>query len=782
MRQIFPPKQNFMSLSVGDLLEARETFHVHLYNKENVIATAIGRFRIRKEDPDALDPETIRDIKDSPPRTLENTVVTPWSWPCILVFVNKWLSRDQMKEKPEQVVPRFIYMPDGRIIPLCVIYAAKKRSRISKLRDLTFTDRLVGGGYPVLSNVQGQQRYGTIGCLVTDGHSVFALTNKHVVGNATTNAEDNFDNEVYTIINEKPCKVGHAYPKQIGKKLFGEIYNGWPGKNIYSNVDAGLIKLEDVTDFTAQIFGIGEMGDLVDLTPQNITLDLVGCPVRAFGGASGQMQGEIQALFYRYKSMGGFDYVSDLIIGKIQNDNIEFITQPGDSGTLWFYDPRLVIIQEKDTDGNNSSSKDGERSKNIRTGILKFHFEDETTIGSDIEAILPKGKKAPKLQPIALQWGGQVLSTEDEENEHNFALATCLSTICRELDIDLVRNWNNGYSEYWGELGHYKVGSKAIDLLSNQKLLKLMSINSSSIAFDDDVLSQGNPETDPSVFVPLADVSDFIWKYKRGSNGEKEKPNHFADVDEEGTDNFRGRTLLGMFEDNIDTLNIDTWNEFYESINTEPKYRGSLPFRIWQIYNEMVKFLREKNLEKFVCAAGIISHYVGDSCQPLHSSRYHSGRPENPSRTLHSDYETKMLDRFSAEIIERVNTKLAGTRATPTVTGGKEAAISTMHLMNKVMHVLPPVEIIEVFERSSGRNKFKKMFEALGTQTIDCMSEGSLFLAELWESAWLEGGGDLIRDSNISTIDKEILKDLYNDPKFLESFQLVDSKYKDAMT
>ena len=52
--------------------------------------------------------------------------------------------------------------------------------------------------------------------------------------------------------------------------------------------------------------------------------------------------------------------------------------------------------------------------------------------------MLPKGKKAPKLQPIALQWGGQVLMAEDEEDEHNFALTTCLRTICRRADIDLV--------------------------------------------------------------------------------------------------------------------------------------------------------------------------------------------------------------------------------------------------------------------------------------------------------------------------------------------------------
>ena len=386
MRQFFPPKQDLQSLSVKDLLEAREIFHVHLYNKENVIATAIGRFRIRKEDPDAKHPDIIRENTDSPPRTLENTVVNPWSWPCILVFVKEWLSREQMRNKPEQVVPRFVYMPDGRVVPLCVIYAPKRKNGASKLNDLTFTDRLMGGGYPVLSNVQGQERIGTIGCLVTDGHSVYALTNKHVIGDVLSNPDEKSSSEIYTIINGKACKIGQAYPKQIGKKMFEEIYNGWPGKNIYSNVDAGLVKLEDVTDFTAQIFGIGEMGDLVDLTPQNITLDLVGCPVRAFGGASGHMRGEIQALLYRYKSVGGFDYVSDMIIGKIQNDNIDFVTQPGDSGTLWFYDPRLVSIQEKDAEQNNTHDSINEKSlsatnfdssDNIKTGKLKYHYDEE---------------------------------------------------------------------------------------------------------------------------------------------------------------------------------------------------------------------------------------------------------------------------------------------------------------------------------------------------------------------------------------------------------------------
>jgi hypothetical protein len=109
---------------------------------------------------------------------LENTIVKSWSWPCILVFVKEWLTQEQLKDTPDQVVPPFVYMPDGRVIPLCVIYAPKKESALPKLTNLTFPGQLMGGGYPVLTTVQGQQHVSSIGCLVTDGDSVYALTNK----------------------------------------------------------------------------------------------------------------------------------------------------------------------------------------------------------------------------------------------------------------------------------------------------------------------------------------------------------------------------------------------------------------------------------------------------------------------------------------------------------------------------------------------------------------------------------------------------------------------------
>jgi hypothetical protein len=41
---------------------------------------------------------------------------------------------------------------------------------------LAFPSDLAGGGFPILTDEQGQERIGSIGCLVTDGSSVYALT------------------------------------------------------------------------------------------------------------------------------------------------------------------------------------------------------------------------------------------------------------------------------------------------------------------------------------------------------------------------------------------------------------------------------------------------------------------------------------------------------------------------------------------------------------------------------------------------------------------------------
>src|SRR4051812_21038787 len=83
---------DYRSLSIRDLLEAREQYHWHLTNRRNVVGTAIGLYLIRKTDPwpDAKHPKERRRHGDSGERKLNNSEVRPYSWPCILAFVDKW--------------------------------------------------------------------------------------------------------------------------------------------------------------------------------------------------------------------------------------------------------------------------------------------------------------------------------------------------------------------------------------------------------------------------------------------------------------------------------------------------------------------------------------------------------------------------------------------------------------------------------------------------------------------------------------------------------------------
>src|SRR5262249_29686411 len=155
--------------------------------------------------------------------------------------------------------------------------------------------------------VQGVTHVGSLGCLVTDGESTFILTNRHVCGDP--------GNQVFSNIKGAGVRVGVSAGGGITKLPFDQVYDGWPGTRAFVNIDAGLIKVDDISQFTTQIYGLGELQQPLDLNPDTISTALIGAPVAAFGAASGALRGQILGLFYRYKSMGGFDYVCDFLIG-----------------------------------------------------------------------------------------------------------------------------------------------------------------------------------------------------------------------------------------------------------------------------------------------------------------------------------------------------------------------------------------------------------------------------------------------------------------------------------
>lgn len=706
----------FSMLNLADLLLARERNHVELMRKEHVVGTAVGLYLIRKSEPwgkkTGLGPRGKR-----PPRTLDNSEVRDYSWPCILAIVDEWKTERELHWQDR--VPRSLYLDEKRKVPVCVVYAPRQDVAETPIRPVVYPTSRMGGGFPVIADVQGREHIASIGCLVRDGHTVYALTNRHVTGPA--------GEPVYTRVADERVRIGVSSAKQLTRLPFTKLYPEFAGKQTYSNLDVGLIRVDDLNDWTASVYSIGTMGPIADLGIDNLSLRLIDCPVRAYGCGSGHMKGRLKALFYRFKSLGGSEYVSDFLICP-RNEGDDLSTHPGDSGTVWLLE----------------SPRQG-------------------------------------LMPIALQWGGQVFSSDGGQSQSSYALATCLSTVCNILDVDIVRDWNLSVSEYWGEVGHFAIGALACTVTFSglSGLERLMSRNLAQVGFE--VKDLRNPDKIIKSrahfsFVPLADVADDLWRNTRKSGAATgdDGNNHFADMDQKGVSGpFKGKTLLDLC---TNPANVDpaTWSTFYDGVpGTKP---GALPFRVWQGYNLMVDALKASDVLTFLCVAGCMAHYVGDACQPLHISRLHHGNPENAtsvSKKVHSVYETDMLNTHTAAIIDGVVAALKGQSVSGSFSGGHGAAVRVVRLMKDTVKALPPQEIVKAYnEEATPADRLNRLWKDFGTKTIARIADGCICMADIWASAWKEGNGQSIPQSQLVAIDQGKLAALYRQANFYPSMEL----------
>lgn len=712
-------------LSLRDLLDARDQYHIHLMRHANVIATAIGLYRIRTKDSWPTERSEGK-VHGTYARTLANSQVRYYSWPAILVFVERWVTEKELE--PGDLVPKTLYLPDGRSVPVCVIEAPKESRNETRPLSTVFPVNNIGGGWPVIARNQGQEYAATIACLVSDGHTVYALTNRHVAGEA--------GEIIYSRLGGKEQRIGVSSEKHLTRALFTTHYPGWPGRDVYVNLDVGLIDIDNLDRWTAEIRHVGQMGKMVDLSVHTISLALIGRDVRGTGAASGEMEGEIAALFYRYKTNGGFEYVADLLIGPRPAEANKakeptFATHPGDSGTLWLLEP--------DDEGKSPKSK----------------------------------AKHKDYQPLAMQWGRNMLYSAGEARPQSYVLATLLSRVCAELGVDPVRNWNLDQPDTWSAIGHFSIANRAQVALSNRspKLNTLMKNNADIISHDDATILAGEFSGMGSAdFVALADVPDFYWKpriAKQGFARTFEGPNHFADMDQPDPN---GKTLLELCRDDPKTF-IDPrkWAAFYDSVTDlesgdaiAEKYRGLLPFRVWQTFDAMVEFAAADKPREFVCAAGTLTHYIGDACQPLHISYLHDGDPlrlveytfthgERKGQTemrrfgkgVHGGYEDTMISAFREKVLAGLlNTPK--TEAEEMITTGFEAAKLTVEMMRKTFTSIPPMAVVNEFGSFLGKPKERAehLWRKFGNKTVKNMQSGAHLLAVLWESAWAVGNGD----------------------------------------
>jgi hypothetical protein len=204
----------------------------------------------------------------------------------------------------------------------------------------------------------------------------------------------------------------------------------------------------------------------------------------------------------------------------------------------------------------------------------------------------------------------------------------------------------------------------------------------------------------------------------------------------------------------------------------------------------MIRFAKAGKAAEFVCAAGVLTHYVGDACQPLHISFLHDGDPEQPqTRTIHhkngtteekieplgagvhSAYEDAMVNANRPDILDALES-VPKVKASQLIKTGFQAAKATIGMMKIVFARVPPKKIVQFFIESDAKPKqlSADMFEEFGKGTMICMQDGVSLLAVLWQSAWVAGGGDqTIPTSALKAFTRQRVMKICQDEEFLPS-------------
>ena len=110
-----------------------------------------------------------------------------------------------------------------------------------------------------------------------------------------------------------------------------------------------------------------------------------------------------------------------------------------------------------------------------------------------------------------------------------------------------------------------------------------------------------------------------------------------------------------------------------------------------------MEFAKKGDGASFLAAAGYLAHYVGDACQPLHSSQ-HSDGLNGAITGVHSTYEDHMVDADADDIAAGIGDAIKNLSFKPrAIHSPRDAAKAVMDLMIFAQKTLPPETICQIY-------------------------------------------------------------------------------------
>lgn len=234
----------------------------------------------------------------------------------------------------------------------------------------------------------------------------------------------------------------------------------------------------------------------------------------------------------------------------------------------------------------------------------------------------------------------------------------------------------------------------------------------------------------------LSDASIEPDSLLRDREGEKEARRHFIDLDELSKPPFAD-------------LPIDEQRarELYGDKRVD--HAGVLPWRIVNVLNQLREAFRKKDLAGIVSRSGWLSHYVGDACQPLHTTTNFDGQL-TCNQGIHSAFETDMIDRLKARY--RLESALPSSFLPEVIREPRRFIFGEIFASYGLVPDLLKADTESVAAvKKQRKDYYEELERRLGALARAQMLRAETTTANLWYTAWFQAGRPALPAAPVTT-------------------------------
>lgn len=211
----------------------------------------------------------------------------------------------------------------------------------------------------------------------------------------------------------------------------------------------------------------------------------------------------------------------------------------------------------------------------------------------------------------------------------------------------------------------------------------------------------------------------------RARDGEREKRNHYIDLDELDRPPF-----AKIPHDETDARRVLG--------DRRVEGAGRLPWRILDLRDRLVEAFRRGDRAEAATLSGWLSHYVADAYQPLHTTRNHDDQ-RTGNRGIHAAFETDLIDLGKGRY--RRDAALPDAFVPDPIPDPREfifAEITNSYGLVREILAADGKAMIAVKTRRA--DYFEQLERRAGPIARRQLSSAAAAVARVWHSAWIEAG------------------------------------------